>query len=102
MFATQPNFRIHLAAAAIVTTSGFVLRVSTNDWLWLTAAIAGVRITEAANTALEFLADAVSTDHHPLIGKAKDCAAAAVLLAGADAVVIGLLVLGPAVWAHLP
>lgn len=95
LFATQPNFRIHAAVAVVVIAAGALLHVSQADWLWLTAAIIGVVVTEAFNSALEFLADAVSTDHHPLIGKAKDCAAAAVLLATLGAVVIGLLVLGP-------
>ncbi len=95
LFATQPNFRIHAFAAVAVAAAGWALRVTLADWLWLTAAIAGVLVTEALNTALEFLADAVSTDHHPLIGKAKDCAAAAVLLAALGAVVVGLLVFGP-------
>jgi diacylglycerol kinase len=47
------------------------------------------------NTGLEFLADAITTETHPLIGKAKDAAAGAVLLAAIGAVVIGLIVLGP-------
>jgi diacylglycerol kinase (ATP) len=95
LFATQANFRIHAVAALVVVATGALLHVSQADWLWLTAAIVGVWVTEAFNTALEFLADAVATDPHPLIGKAKDCAAAAVLLAAFGAVIIGLLVLGP-------
>jgi diacylglycerol kinase (ATP) len=99
LFATQVNFRIHTVAAALVLAAGLALRVTLAGWLWLTAAIAGVLVTEAFNTALEFLADAVSTERHPLIGRAKDCAAAAVLLAAVAALVIGLLVLGPPVLA---
>ena len=95
MFATQTNFRIHAVVATLVIAASALLQVSRADWLWLTVAIVGVWVVEAFNTALEFLADAVSKDHHPLIGKAKDCAAAAVLLAALGAVVIGLLVLGP-------
>lgn len=95
LFATQPNFRIHAVVAVVVLSAGALLHVSQADWLWLTAAIIGVMVTEAFNSALEFLADAVTTGHHPLIGKAKDCAAAAVLLAALGAVVIGLLALGP-------
>jgi len=99
LFATQPNFRIHTFAALLVVVGGLALRVTLADWLWLTAAIAGVLVTEALNTALEFLADAVSTDHHPLIGKAKDCAAGAVLLSALGAAVIGIVVFGPQVLA---
>jgi diacylglycerol kinase (ATP) len=50
---------------------------------------------EALNTALELLADAASPDFHPLVAKAKDVAAGAVLLSAVGSVVIGLLILGP-------
>ena len=95
LFATQPNFRIHAVAALVVIATGALLQISCADWLWLTVAIVGVWVTEAFNTALGFLSDAVSTDHHPLIGKAKDCAAAAVLLAAFGAVAVGILIFGP-------
>ena len=95
LWATQPNFRPHAFATVVVVAAGWVLRVTLADWLWLTVAIAGVLVSESFNTALEFLADAVSAHHHPLIGKAKDCAAAAVLLAALGAVVIGVIVFGP-------
>jgi diacylglycerol kinase (ATP) len=40
-----------------------------------------VWLGEALNTALELLADEVSLEQRPLIGKAKDVAAAGVLIA---------------------
>jgi len=49
----------------------------------------------AVNTALEYLTDLVSPDRHPLAGKAKDVAAAAVLLAATGAVVVGLIIFLP-------
>ncbi len=95
LFATQPNFRIHAGAAVATIASGVLLHVSLEEWRWLIAAIVGVWISEAFNTALEFLADAVSADHHPLIGKAKDCAAAAVLFTAIGAATIGIAVFAP-------
>lgn len=58
---------------------------------------AGVAVwrAEGLNTALELLADATSPVFHPLIGKAKDVAAGAVLLAALGAVIIGVLIFGP-------
>jgi diacylglycerol kinase len=44
---------------------------------------------ELVNTALEHLADKVHPERHIAIQRAKDCAAAAVLLASIAAVVIG-------------
>jgi diacylglycerol kinase len=71
-----------------------VLEIPREGWLWLVAAIAGVFAAEAFNSALESLADAAHPAPHPLVGRAKDLAAAAVLIAAAGAALIGLLVLG--------
>ena len=50
---------------------------------------------ETLNTAIEFLADAVSSEHHPLIEKAKDVAAGAVLISAIGSAVIGTLIFFP-------
>lgn len=91
----EPNARIHAAATLAVCAAAFYFGVSANDWRWLALAIAGVWAAEAINTALELLADAISTDTHPLIGKAKDAAAGAVLVAAVAATVIGAMVFWP-------
>lgn len=96
---TQPNARLHLVATLVVVALGILLRVSRSDWCWLAAAIAAVWTAEACNTALELLGDAVTREPHPLIGRAKDCAAAAVLCASLGAVVIGGIIFAPHVTA---
>lgn len=58
----------------------------------LTVAIALVWMAEAVNTAIEFIVDLISPAIHPLAKKAKDVAAAAVLLASITAIIIALLV----------
>ncbi|HVT81622.1 MAG TPA: diacylglycerol kinase [Phycisphaerae bacterium] len=93
---TQRNAWLHMAATLAVILCAAFLRVSSFDWCWLILAIAGVWTAEGMNTAVELLADAVSPGHHPLVGKAKDVAAGAVLLAAAGAAGIGAFVLGPA------
>jgi diacylglycerol kinase (ATP) len=60
-----------------------------------TAAIILVWSAEAFNTALEELADALHPERDPGIGRAKDVAAAAVLIAALGAAVIGMLVFVP-------
>lgn len=97
LFCTQSNIWLHAFATVVVVVAGFLCGLSRFEWLWVVAAIGGVWTAEAFNTALEFLADAVSTDRHPLIGKAKDVAAAAVLVAAVGAAVIGALIF----WPHL-
>lgn len=95
MVRTQHNARIHLAVTVVVLIVGGMCELKTADWLWLTIAIAMVWITEAVNTAIELLGDAVTTEFHPLIGHAKDASAAAVLIAAILAVMIGLLIFVP-------
>jgi diacylglycerol kinase (ATP) len=92
---TQPNASIHVAAAAAACGLAAALGATRGDWLWLVAAIAGVLAAEALNSALEALADAAHPAPHPLVARAKDLGAAAVLIAAAGAAAIGLLVLGP-------
>ena len=48
---------------------------------------------EALNTALEFLADEVSLEIRPRIGKAKDVAAAGVLIAALASVAVAIVIL---------
>ena len=92
---TQPNARLHLLAAVLVCTAGGYVGLSWAEWLWVVVAITLVWSAEAFNTALEQLADALHPQQHPGIGRAKDMAAAAVLIAAAGAAVIGMLVFVP-------
>ena len=92
---SQHNAWIHTTATVIVVIAGIYFQVTRLEWCWLVAAMAFVWVAEAFNTALENLADAVVKDVDPLIGKAKDIAAGAVLIAAAGAAIIGLLILGP-------
>jgi len=92
---TQPNARVHLLAALLACGAGVYFGLGRAEWLWIAAAITLVWSAEAFNTALEQLADALHPDRHPAIGRAKDMAAAAVLIAAAGAAVIGMLVFVP-------
>lgn len=96
LFASQPNARIHLSAALLVLVVGWHLDITPQDWAVLALVIALVIAMEALNTSLEFVCDALHPEQHPLIGKAKDVAAAAVLICAFFAVIIGLLILYPA------
>src|SRR5512139_300617 len=87
--------RLHLLATAAVCAAGAGLGLSRAEWLWITAAIVLVWGAEAFNTALECLADALHPERDPGIGRAKDVAAGAVLIAALGAAIIGLLVFVP-------
>jgi len=95
LLATQHNAWIHAAATVVVVALGVALGVSRLEWALLIFAIALVWTAEGFNTALEWLCDVAAPEYHPLVKKAKDVAAAAVLLAAIGSALIGLLVFGP-------
>ncbi len=95
LFRTQPNARIHVFVTVLVVALGFYFHISRMEWVALSICISLVLAMEALNTALEYLTDLVSPEYHPLAGKVKDVAAAAVLLAALGAVAVGLLIFIP-------
>jgi len=97
LVATQRNARIHAVATVAVILAGVLTGLSRVEWCLIVLAIAAVWCAEALNTALELLGDAVTREQHPLIGKAKDVAAGAVLVVAIAAAVVGAFVFG----AHL-
>lgn len=99
---SQRNFRVELAIAGLVLLAGWQLRISATEWALLVLCIFWVLSMEAINTAVETLADRVSHERDPLIGQAKDIAAAGVLLAACGAALIGLIVFLPHVIPLLP
>ncbi len=98
---TQDNARIHLFAIFIVSILGFLLKLSTIEWCFIIFAFVLVLAAEAFNTAIEFIVDLVSPHYHPLAGKAKDVAAAAVLITAVGAAIIGMIIFGPKLWVFI-
>jgi undecaprenol kinase len=98
-FRTEASFRTQLLLAVVAAATLALVRP---PLVWVALCIvsaAAVLAAELVNTALEHLADRLHPEQHPTIRAAKDCAAAAVLLASIAAVLIGVLTL--AVGLHL-
>jgi diacylglycerol kinase (ATP) len=95
LLVSQHNARIHLLATVCACGLGLWVGISRLEWLAIAVAVAMVWTAEALNTAFEFLCDVASPEFHPLVQKAKDVAAAAVLLSAAGAAAIGLVVFLP-------
>jgi diacylglycerol kinase len=96
---TEPNAKLHALASLAVVAAGWLTSLSRVEWCVVVLAVAGVWTTEALNTALERVCDRVSPEFHPLVGIAKDLAAAAVLFSAVGALAIGALVFGSH-WLH--
>lgn len=94
-FTSQRNARIQGLAGAGAGVGAALLGLSPVEWALLTMVIALVLVTEMVNTAIEALTDLVTTEVHPLAGRAKDVAAAAVWLAASAAALIGTLIFVP-------
>lgn len=92
---SQPNACIHAIVTIIVILCGCWLNLNAWEWCVVSLCIGSVLTAEAFNTAIETIADKVSPDFDPLIGKAKDVAAAAVLLSVFGAVAAGLIIFLP-------
>ena len=95
LFTTQANARIHLLALIVVVVGGFYFNLSIVEWCLCSLCIGMVLAAEAMNTAIESIVDLVSPDYHPLAGRAKDVAAAAVLLTAISAAIVGGLIFLP-------
>ncbi len=86
---SERNLRIHGVVAAAVVVAGALLRLPAAAWAVLFLTIGLVVAAELLNAALESVVDLVSPEDHPLAKRAKDVAAAAVLVAAAAAVAVG-------------
>ena len=101
MLRTQRNAWIHAVLSTAAFAVGLWLGLGRLEWALVVLTVALVWMAEFVNTALEAVVDLASPDLHPLAKVGKDVAAAAVLVASLTAVVVGLLVLGPPLWARL-
>ncbi len=98
---TQRNAWIHVVVSTVVFIVSFWLGLAARDWAVIVLVIVLVFTAEFLNTAIEVVVDLASPQTHPLAKIAKDVGAAAVLISALAAIVIGLLILGPPLWARL-
>jgi diacylglycerol kinase (ATP) len=88
---SQANLRFHMVAAALVLIAAILFRFTAIELVGLLLCFAVVIAAELFNTALEVLIDYAWPERHPMIGRAKDVAAAAVLMAAIGTALVGLL-----------
>jgi len=95
-FTNDRNGKIQTVIAITAITLGFILSISSFQWLLVLFCIGLVISLEMINTAIEKFCDMVTTDFHPGIKIIKDVAAGAVLVASIFSLLIGLIIFIPA------
>jgi undecaprenol kinase/diacylglycerol kinase (ATP) len=91
----QVNIRIHLLCAGLAIILSGVLGLNGIEWCIILFCCGLVISLELLNTALEKLCDVVEPNKNEKIRIIKDMSAAAVLVASATSLVIGLIIFWP-------
>ncbi|MBN1219753.1 MAG: diacylglycerol kinase family protein [Anaerolineae bacterium] len=99
-FKTQRNAQIHLGIACLILMLGLWLKLSFTEWAVIVLTMGFVVATEMLNTVAEAAMDYATTEFDPQVKIVKDVAAGAVLVSAITAVMVGLLILGPSLWAQ--
>lgn len=91
----EHNAWIHLTITTAVIVSGFLLNITSAEWIAIVLSIALVLSAEAFNTAIERLVDLTSPEENYIAGDVKDIAAGAVLICAIAAATVGLIIFIP-------
>lgn len=96
----ERNLKSHLVSAFLTSLAGIIFKISAVEWLFLLLAIFLVICLEIVNSAIENVVDLASSYHFSMLAKkAKDMAAGAVLVMSLYAVLTGLIIFLPKIFA---
>jgi len=95
---TEHSVMVQFVIAMMMTILGFMLEISSIEWMFQFLAIGLVLVAESVNTAIEKLADFIHPKFHKDIGFIKDISAAAPAFAALIAVIIGFIIYLPKIW----
>ena len=87
----ERNFRIHLVAVCLVSIFSALYGVTAGQAVILVIFFAMVLSFELINTAVEHTVDLITSERSPIAKKAKDAAAAGVLISAIASVVAAVL-----------
>ncbi|MCX6754625.1 MAG: diacylglycerol kinase family protein [Candidatus Nomurabacteria bacterium] len=92
---TTHNSWVQIFFGLIAIYLGYILCISSIEWIMVVFSIGLVLVTEALNTAFEIDIDLTSPNYHPYARDTKDVAAAAALISVAVSIIIGLIIFLP-------
>ena len=91
----EQNLRVHTIAAILVLVFSYILKLSVFEFSICLILIGLVLMAEFFNTAIENMVDMITVEENPYAKKAKDVAAAGVLVFVFFSSIIGLIILLP-------
>lgn len=94
----EHNARIHLFILVVVIIAGILLDISGSDWMAILFVSGLVFASECFNTAIEYLSDQITGEQNENIRKAKDVAAAGVLISAIISVLTGAIIFLPEIF----
>lgn len=94
------HIKYHSIAAGVVMALLAWLNAPLWHWVVILLCVGMVFGFELVNSSIEALANRVTSEEDAAIKRVKDMAAAAVLVASLISVVVGVLLLGPPVYAY--
>ena len=95
LITTEHSIMVQVGIAIVMTIVGFIMELSSIEWMFQLLAIGLVLVAESLNTGLEKLSDFVHPDYNDRIGFIKDISAGAATFAAIIAVIIGLIIYLP-------
>ena len=95
LITTEKSIITEVIIGIIMTIIGFLMNISTTEWILQIFAIGIVLVAEALNTAIEKIADFIHPDYHKKIEFIKDISAGAAFFAAIIALIIGLIIYIP-------
>ena len=98
---TEHSAWIHFAITVLVLFFSWWLELDGLRWCLIIFAIMSVWVSESFNTVFEILANMVSPSYSASARRAKDIAAAAVLISSLTAAIVGGIILGAPLWQRL-
>lgn len=94
----EHNSRIHFVISVLVIVASVLFGLNTYEWIAIIFSIGLVFTAEITNTAIENIADFLTTEHNQKIKIIKDLSAAAVLISAVTSLTIGLIIFLPKIF----
>ena len=93
---SERNIKVMLAGFVFAVVAGLAVGLDAVRWGIVLVCCGVVLCAELLNTAIETVVDLVSPEYHPLAGRAKDVAAAAVYVLCVFVALAGIITIGSA------